>query len=61
MDAPRSEKEREAYYLKEISRRTPPRNRHDELMLEVYRNLLRSVRDLRRLEEVGYGSVAGSP
>jgi hypothetical protein len=51
MDVPRSEEEREAYYLREITRRTPPSNHHDELMLRVYRNLLRSVRDLKRLEE----------
>ena len=60
MDIPRSEQEREAYYLREITRRTPPRNRHDELMLEVYQNLLRSVRDLQRLEEVRNNCLVGT-
>lgn len=60
MDIPRSEQEREAYYLREITRRTPPRNRHDELMLEVYQNLLRSVRDLQRLEEVRNNRLVGT-
>jgi hypothetical protein len=30
-----------AHYRKEIARRSPPRNRHDRFMIEVYRYLLR--------------------
>ena len=31
------------HYLKEIARRTPPRNQHDEFMREVYQRLLDDI------------------
>ena len=30
-------------YLQEIARKTPPRNNHDEFMLEVYQRLLDDI------------------
>ena len=33
-------KERQAFYRREIARRTPPKTTHDEFMLKVYRALL---------------------
>lgn len=60
MDIPKCEIEREAYYLARISDYTPPASRHDQLMLSVYRNLLRSVRELQRLEQnKGHRNIAG--
>lgn len=51
MDIPTCQTEREAFFLSKISNFTPPTSRHDQLMLGVYKNLLHSVRELRRLEQ----------
>lgn len=41
---------RERHYRQEISRRSPPKDHHDEFMIRVYQGLLSSLIELRRFE-----------
>ena len=60
-DVPGMDCERIAHYRREISRRSPPASRHDELMIEVYTRLLDSAMELIRMERAGLGQQATAP
>jgi len=50
MEGIKSHEEKERHYQREISRRSPPGNRHDEFMIRVYEGLLHGIMELRRFE-----------
>ena len=54
-DVPRKDGDRRSLYRMEISRRSPPRTRHDEFMIEVYTRLLDSATELCNMERAGIG------